>query len=779
MKRLSVGKLATSGSLVAVVSLVIGTAAWIIAPLPPLTPTRAEQGVIIDDRNGLPLRSTRAADGSRAAWVPYDRIDVDLVNAFVTTEDRRFWQHDGIDLRAMARAAKDNLRARQIVSGASTITMQLARLVRPAPRSWTGKLAQVLWALKLEHHLSKQQILEQYLNRIELGQATIGVGAAAALYFDAAPSDVSLAQAATIAGLAHAPSRDNPYVAPARARPRRDRVLRRMLALGYATTGDIDRARHEPLVETPRSTPFLAPHFTTRVLAWLGDSSQTPTGEVVRTSLDITLQSALESEVRHTVDVLHDRGVEQAAAVVLDNRTGEVLAWVGAPDFWSPNDGQTDMVVSPRQPGSALKPFLYGLAFDNGVTPATVLPDIPKAYATAVGSYAPRNYDRHFRGPVRAREALASSYNVPAVELASRVGTGTLLHTLHLAGFISLRHDAEYYGLGLALGNGDVTLMELANGYRALANGGVWRPWSWRALNTAGNRRPLTSLGMTGFGNATGERRVISPMASALVLDILSDPAARIPGFGISTPFDFPFPVAVKTGTSRHFTDNWAVGTTAGFTVAVWAGNFNGHTMQGVSGVTGAGPLLHRAIMATARYVQPGTFTTPAELGALGLPVCRLSGLRATPECAQLTEWFAPGTEPTRTDDWERGGRVNLPIEYAEWSHQGPTPVATELALRPAREARPHADSASAAGAAQFRIVSPQDGDRYGIPAGVDARYATIPLRAGGRGAGHVHWHIDWRAFPGTRWTLVAGDHVVQATSASGETVQARIRVEP
>ena len=208
-------------------------------------------------------------------------------------------------------------------------------------------------------------------------------------------------------------------------------MLQREQRLGYATTGDIERARQEALVAGPRTPPFLAPHFTTRVLAWLADSGAVPNGDpAVRTSIDLGLQTELEGEVRHTVDVLRDRAVEQAAAVVLDNETGEVLAWVGSPNFWSPNDGQTDMIVSPRQPGSALKPFLYGLAFDGGVTAATVLPDLPKAYATAAGSYTPRNYDRRFRGPVRAREALASSYNVPAVELGSRVGTGELLHTL-------------------------------------------------------------------------------------------------------------------------------------------------------------------------------------------------------------------------------------------------------------------------------------------------------------------------------------------------------------
>jgi penicillin-binding protein 1C len=479
--------------------------------------------------------------------------------------------------------------------------------------------------------------------------------------------------------------------------------------------------------------------------------------------------------------VLRDRRVEHAAAVVLDNESGEVLAWVGSPDFWAPRDGQTDMVVSARQPGSALKPFLYGVALDRGYTAASVLPDIPRTYPTATGPYQPRNYDRRFRGPVRAREALASSYNVPAVELAAALGAGTLLHTLRLAGFESLARDAEHYGLGLALGNGDVTLIELANGYRALANGGEWRPWVWRPMG--------------GLSGGVEPRRVISPVASAIVLDILRDPAARIPGFGVSTPFDFPFPVAVKTGTSRHFTDNWAVGTTRRFTVAVWAGNFSGRAMEGVSGVTGAGPLLHRAVMAVARRMDPGVLTTPAQAGAVSAPVCRLSGLRATAECARLVEWFAPGTVPERDDDWERGGVVALPDEYAEWARQGLRPAADGVTLAAAYAAgragarspgegpgAPARDSSGSGGEgrreAQFHIVSPMDGDRYTIPTGIESRYATSALRAGGAGGDRVQWSIDGKPYDRERWALEPGTHEITATSARGETARVTIVVE-
>ncbi|CAN5319980.1 penicillin-binding protein 1C [soil metagenome] len=753
---------------------VAGLGIWMTRALPAsmIAPPRAA-GVVIEDRHGVLLRTTRSADGSRERWISYDHIDPHLINAFVAVEDRRFWDHRGIDVSAVARAVRENFLEQHVVSGASTITMQLARIVRPASRTWRGKLVQALWALRIERQLGKQQILEQYLNRVQLGQATIGVGAASAAYFDASATNVSIAQAATLAGIAHAPSRDNPLNSARRARVRRTHALERMRAVGYATREDVARSGDEPIRIAPRAMPFIAPHFTTRVLSWVGEGREAEQSATMRTSIDAQLQAEVEAEVGYTVRSLKESGVEDAAAVVLDNRTGGVLAWVGSPDFWSAGDGQTDMVVSARQPGSALKPFLYGLALDRGFTAATILPDIPKSYPAAIGSYTPRNYDRRFRGPVRAREALASSYNVPAVELASRVGAGSLLHTLRLAGFESLRRDAEEYGLGLALGNGDVTLLELANGYRALANDGVWTPWTWRAAAASLGKREV------------GGRRVFSSTASAIVLDILGDASARIPGFGVRTPFDFPFPVAVKTGTSRHFTDNWAVATTRGFTVAVWAGNFNGRPMQGVSGVTGAGPLLHRVVMAVAKYVSPGVLTTPSEAGAVSAPVCRLSGMRATARCAQLTEWFIAGTQPSELDDWERDGGVTLPAEFAAWSGGEMRPVAVGMSLASsAREgttegvvARVASDAHSRA-EVQFRIVSPQDGDRYAIPPGVEARYATLPLRAVGAGADRVRWIVDGAPREGGRWPLREGTHVIKAVSTRGESVESTIVVE-
>ncbi len=757
---------------------VLMPAIWIALPLPDDLDSLGPPGVSLEDRHGLPLRATRAADGARLRPVSIEEMDADLLVAFVAFEDRRFQEHGGIDWQSVVRAARDNLRAARVVSGASTITMQTARLVRPFPRTWLGKARQALWALRLERHLSKQEILERYLNRVPLGQGTVGVSAAAALYFDASPGQLSLGQAALLAGLAHAPSDHNPLVSLGKARERRDLVLARLLELGHVTEQDARLAAREPVLARTRDAPFLAPHFTTALLlasaarATVAASGEpgvscspprTPCPNVIRTSLDLGLQHAVEAEVRHAVAVLDDRDAQHAAAVVLDNVNGEILAWVGSPDFWADTAGQVDMVTSRRQPGSALKPFLYGLAIDRGRHAASILADMPRTFETPAGPYRPRNYDRRFRGPVRLREALASSLNVPAVELAAELGPPALLATLRRAGFASLRRDAEYYGVGLALGNGDVTLLELANAYRALANLGAWTPVRWTPSAPPTALRPSHHTAAATHLEPTPPTRVVSAAAAAVVLDILSDPVARVPGFGLDTPFDFPFPVAVKTGTSRRFTDNWAVGVTGRFAVAVWVGNFSGRPMRSVSGVTGAGPLLHRTVLAVARRLDPGTLPSPASLG-LGLhEVCLVSGQAPTPFCPTTTEWFPPGHAPRAPCRWHQPeGRLVLPPQYAEWTHLAV--VEPARAVLPARLV-----STAAAPEPSFRIVAPQDGDQYRVPPGVEPRYATLSFRAEGLGEREtVRWLVDGDPLSEPRWRLRPGRHVVRAESTSG-----------
>ena len=727
-------------------ALGIAAGAFVAWPVPRalLAPSDA-QTLLLQDRQGRLLRATRAGDGSLARWVPLSSMDPDLPRAFVAVEDRRFFTHHGIDVHAVGRALRDNFRSRGVVSGASTLTMQLACLVHPIGHGPVDKVVQALWALRLEAHLSKNEILEQYLNRVPLGQGTVGVAAAMRLYFGAGADQVSLGQAALLAALAQAPSSRNPLVSQGRALTRRRIGLAALEREGWATGAEVERALEEPVLDQHRTRPFLAPHFTSRLLLD-AEAAGRPLVGTWRTSLDLALQEELEAEVRHTVATLGDRGVEHAATVVLDNRSGEVLAWVGSPDFWADTAGQVDMVTSPRQPGSSLKPFLYALALDRGVTAATVLADIATTWQTAAGPYHPRNYDRRFHGPVRVREALASSFNIPAVRLAEKVGVGTLLNGLHDAGFASLGRSAEHYGLGLALGNGDVTLLELANGYRTLANGGRWSPTRTIALPT-------------GDAPASGGR-LASERASALVLDILADPDARIPGFGLETPFDWPFRVAAKTGTSRHFTDNWAVGVTQAFTVAVWVGNFSGRPMEGVSGITGAGPLLHRAVLAVAARYAPGSLPRPTDLGLEAHVICRTSGLRPGRYCPTVTEYFLRGSAPDHTCDWHEAGGVTLPVQYAEWAGtEGRTLGGRATVPLGAAAAALAPDSARVR---RFVITSPEDGDFYRIPPGVEAQYATIGLRSAGA-RGTVEWFVDGRRVAGGRWPLVPGQHRIRA----------------
>jgi penicillin-binding protein 1C len=767
---------------VAVTTTVVAAAftAWLFTPpAPALLARPTALGLTLTDRDGLPLRDTRGPDGARWRWRSIGELDPLVVSAFIAAEDRTFLAHRGVAWSAFARAARDNLVAGRVVSGASTISMQAARLLHDLPRGWTGKLRQVAWALRLERHLDKPAILEQYLNRVPLGQGTIGVEAASTLYFGTSAARLGAGRAALLAGIARSPARDNPIASAERAARRRDGVLRALERGGQLTLAERERAESEPVRATvARSGPFRAPHFTTRVLTSLDSlrdaaprrrhravaTDATRSGHQqsvatnaplrVRTTLDLTLQERIEDELRQVVRSLTAQRVQHAAAVVLDNATGDVLAWIGSPDF-SGTRGQVDMVVSTRQPGSALKPFLYALAFERGYGAHSVLDDVPRTWPTSTGPYRPRNYDRRFRGPVRARVALGSSLNVPAVQLADALGTTSFLGVLHRAGFSSLSRPADHYGLGLALGNGEVALLELANAYRALANGGVHTPV----------RRVLDGVPELTALNATRPAtRVVRADAAALTLDILADADARVAGFGDAPVFDFPFPVAVKTGTSRHFTDNWAVGVTHGFTVAVWVGNFDGTPMAAVSGIMGAGPLLRRALLATAERFEPGVLASPASYGAERTRICRVSGLAAVPSCDAVDEWQLADALPLALDDWHRHGAVVLPARFAEWERTQPS--ASWMRVATADSVRP------------LTLLSPRDGDVYLLPSGDAREVATVALRAIGREAeGTLRWTVNGEPIPGPRWQPMPGEHVVRVESAAGTVREARVSV--
>ncbi|MFO0585874.1 MAG: transglycosylase domain-containing protein [Anaeromyxobacter sp.] len=461
---------------VAAALLAAAAGAFVLTPLPDgLLERRPVAAVRFTDRDGRLLREVASrADGRSVPLPPDAPIPPPVRAAFLAAEDGRFDRHPGVDPLAAARALGQLVRRGRIVSGASTITMQLARSIVPHERSLAGKLREALWALRLEAHLSKEVILRAYLDRVPLGRGLYGVEAASAAYFDRPAAALSAGQAALLAGLARGPAAGDPWRRPAVARARALGVLARMVTRGALAPEAARLAGEAPLDLVPAATAFRAPHLVDALAGRLPEL-----GLDGATEIETTLDPALQADVEAIVagEVAGDPRLGNAAALVVDNRTGEVLAYVGSTDWLDEERlGQNDGVRARRQPGSALKPFAYGLALARGLTPATLLADVDLRLATPTGDWVPHNYDRREHGPVRLRAALQNSYNVAAVRLADRLGPAAVLETLRAAGFSSLDASADRYGAGVVLGNGDVTLRELARAYRGLARGGLLGP---------------------------------------------------------------------------------------------------------------------------------------------------------------------------------------------------------------------------------------------------------------------------------------------------------------
>lgn len=600
----------------------------------------------LTDRHGTLLREVRPEGRGQA--VRLEAVSPAAIEALIATEDRAFYRHPGVNPAALVRAAWANARAGRVVSGGSTLTMQVARALRGRRRASLGdKLAEIHLALRLELRYSKDEILEAWLRRVSFGNRAHGIESAARLYFDKPARDLAAAEAAFLVGLPQSPSRYNPFRHFDRAKARQRRVLAAMQAHGALTADERARIEALPLDLADPEQAFRAPHFTRFVLGLLPDEHSL---REIRTTLDLRLQRRVEEILRGHLRQLRGATVTNGAAVVLDNRTGVVLAYAGSVAFW--NDaagGQNDGVQMLRQPGSALKPFTYARALQHGYTPASILPDIEMQVIEAGGAFSPENYDKRYHGPVPLREALASSYNVPAVRLAREMGPAALLETLHAVGFASLDKPAEHYGVGLTLGSGEVRLVELARAYAGLARGG-----SLPALRVA--EAQVTAVGDTLHAPSRPPALMGLDVATAyLITDILSDPEARAPGFGRGGPLELPFPVAVKTGTSKDYRDNWTVGYTPRHTVAVWVGNFDGAPMRWVSGVTGAGPVFHAIMQALG---SGGAFARPP--GVMEATICPSSGRKPGVFCSSTRRTvFARGTVPSDTCDVHRRLRLD------------------------------------------------------------------------------------------------------------------------
>lgn len=576
------------------------------------------------DRQGEPLGITYQNQFNLAEVRSLHEVPDTLRHAIVTAEDRRFFSHNGVDWRARANALWQGLRAGHSVRGASTITEQVVRILHPRPRNLWSRWVEGFEATLLEQKSSKGEILEFYLNQVPYAANRRGVAQAARYYFNRDLQTLTKKEMLALAIFPRAPSALDPRKKPEAIDRRVTYLAQAMRERGELSVDEESRLQTQPLaVET--SSPLLnAGHFISYIRETV-PYRMSQTG-ALKTSLDGALQQKVQTLLDERIKGLQRKNVHNGTALVVDHQSGEILAWVvaGAAAKNQPRGSAIDAVRTPRQPGSSMKPFLYALALESGWSPATVLDDAPMTEAIGTGLHDFHNYSHTFYGKISLREALGNSLNIPALETVGFVTPQRYLDKLHDLGFASLNKPANFYNDGLALGNGEVTLLEMVQGYSVLANRGLFRP--------------LTPLSQTSFDREN--RRVFSGEATSLIGNILSDPFARRREFGSGSVLNLPTQTAVKTGTSTDYRDAWVLGYDARYTVGVWVGNLDQLPMDGVTGSTGPALVLRSIFSELELRQRPRPLWLSPRLQRR--ETCGAHVDAATGNCFPYTEYFMP-----------------------------------------------------------------------------------------------------------------------------------------
>jgi penicillin-binding protein 1C len=753
-------------ALVAALCICGGLAAgWWLLPRPPAGIADVSYSRQVYDRNGTLLQVTLSDDDKYRIHTPLDQINPELIAATLFLEDRHFHRHPGINPVALLRSAGNLVLGRTGRGGASTISMQLARVrYQLHTRTISGKITQVMRALQIERHYSKREILEAYLNVAPYGRNIEGVGAASLMYFGKSPIQLSAHECVALSVIPQSPTKrtprvgqENPTLTAAHAR-----LISRLRDAGIAPGVGTD---FRPMAkERPRA---LAPHFTRRILR------DAPRARELSSTLDLPLQRVLERRISSYVDSNRRRGIHNAAAMLIDSRSMEVLAQIGSADFHNRGiAGQVDGTAGRRSPGSALKPFIYALAIDQGlIHPLSLLSDAPRAF----GHYNPENFDHDFAGPVRAGEALARSRNIPAVTLASQLKQPSL-YDLLIRGGVALPKGRNFYGLALPLGGGEVSMEELVRLYAALKNGGETAP----LIRICGERRSKAV-------------RLFSPEAAYLTLQMLGEGGR--PGLNEPTSTEGIF---WKTGTSHGYRDAWSIAVFDHYVLAVWVGNFDGLSNAAFIGRTCAGPLLFSAIDAIrARGGERITRIPPPQGANLRqVTLCAVSGQMPNPYCSHRAEgWFVPGVSPIRTCDIHREILLDASTGLRVTRNDGSRPILREVyefwpadlrrlfeqAGLPRRIPPPYLPESVGTGSVEAlvqsgpipRIVSPRGGriveastavsDNVGVPLTADAADGVTKLywfaNQAFVGTAAPRDTVFWKPAPGVYRVTALDDH--------------------
>lgn len=748
----------------------------LLADLPPVSQISTRQirpSSRILDRNGRLLYEIIDPDAGKQINLSLDRLPPTCVQATIATEDSRFFLHPGVDPLAILRAMLQNLRAGgNVVSGASTLTQQLARsLLLDADERFEPtirrKVREAWLAWQLERYYTKDELLALYLNQTYYGNFAFGIEAASEIFFAKPATQLSRGECALLAGLIQYPVGYNPLQYPDIAKARQLTVLRLLGDAGYINRADADQIGAEPLRFRSQLFEINAPHFVMNVQALvakqIGIDRLRDGGLQIRTTLDLNLQEEAERAVQYRLDLLNcrrpgicsdqtdpNRRIDNAAAVILDAQSGEILAMVGSPDYFDAAiQGNVNGALALRQPGSAIKPFTYAAAMDPGwsrranirpLTAADILADLPATFAALDEEgnqvpYVPLNYDRAYHGPVSVRSALANSYNIPAVKVLERIGVDRLQRLASDAGISSFDGD---YGLALTLGGAEVTLLDLSAAYGIFIDGRRLAPAS--ILEISDGETPISSF----TADTTDRQRVIQPATAYLISDILSDKIARIPAFGEGSVLELPFPAAVKTGTTTDWRDNWTVGYSSRRIAGVWVGNADNAPMHDVSGIDGAGPIW-RDLMLAAHPGHPPPIVQPTDITEQ--PICAASGLLPSEHCgATRQELFLSGTEPTRVDDQFQllavAGRSGhealagqtqeqvyriLPPEYHDWMNARGIDIAP-TAGSPSSTAREQSDNPTNMQQVALHVTAPAVNGSYMIHPGLPAARQRIEI---------------------------------------------------
>ena len=788
---------------------VVGLSVWLFGDLPSID--RLQAGLTLPstriyDRHGRLLYEILANSqtGGRNTAIQLESIPQHCVNAVIAVEDANFYEHPGVDLVGITRAFWINLRGGEVMAGGSTITQQVARnlLMDPqqrAERSLRRKLREAVLAFQLQTAYSKDDILALYLNQSYFGNLAYGIDAAARAYFGKSAPELSLSECSLLAGLLQAPSVYDPLTNLETARERQQVVLGLMASQGFISRAQAEQAGRDALQFAATPFPIEAPHFVMAVIKQLErDYSEQlyRDGLEVITTVDLDWQRTAQDIVTRQLDGLNHpsnptrvpANANNAALVALDPFTGQVLTMLGSPDYFDESiDGAVNAALAHRQPGSTLKPFTYAATMDPALpepwTAATMILDVQTPFITRkLQSYTPANFGQVEHGPVLVREALASSYNIPAVVALERAGIGTMIQLASNAGLTTLANNPDL-DLAVTLGGGEVRLLDLAQAYSIFANGG-YRVDPVFILRVADSHGSL----LYEWTGTPLSQRVIDERVAYLITSILSDDQARIPSFGRYSALSIGRPAAAKTGTTTDYRDNWVVGYTPNLVGGVWVGNADNTPMVDVTGVSGAAPIWN-AFMRRVLLGQPAVEFSRTE-GLTRVEVCALSGLLPTEYCPLTrVEWFIEGTEPTEPDNIYQPFAIDRETgRLADATTPPERRVERVFAVLPAeardwaiRSGMPQVPQGSvvrvSAGDRGLRLLSPDPYSVFQISPMLPVEAQRLRLTVGApAGTQQVMYEIDgevigsaaadpWLAW----WPLQPGDHEVVARAQGAD----------